>query len=323
MSRAAKHEIPDEDEQLLVRLAWACEIQGMTQAQAAERFDVTRLKVNKALAEARARGIVRVAINSPFGPCVELEDQLCTHFGLDSATVGPIGGEAFHLHTVIGAALGQFLTKVLSRDDIRLFGMSWGNTLNMATRFVEPLHRPDLEITSVMGGLAKGSDVNSYEITTRLADLCNAEHSYFTAPIYVSSAESRKILETQHVFSRTIEKIQRADGLALAAGGMEASLLLSDGLPEDVSVDQLAAAGAVGDLLGYFLDADGATISHSLNERVIGIRLTDLDLLPNVILAAGGLFKVPIIKAILRRGCLNHLVTDEVTAHALLDHYPK
>lgn len=319
MSRHAKKEVPDVDEQLLVRLAWACEIQGMTQAQAADRFNITRLKVNKALAEARARGIVRVSINSPFGACVELEDRLCTRFGLQSATVAPIGGERFNLHTVIGAALGQFLTRFLARDDIRLFGMSWGNTLNMATRFVEPLDRPELEITSVMGGLTQGSDVNSYEITTRLADLCNANHSYLTAPMYVSSAESRKILMEQHVFSRSIEKIRNADGLALAAGGMEGSLLLSDGLPEDVRVADLLAAGAVGDILGYFLDRDGAPVAHPLNERIIGIQLADLNALPNVVLAAGGLFKVPIIRAVLRRGCIDHLVTDELTGSALME----
>lgn len=322
MARNPKNEVPDEDEQLLVRLVWACEIQGMTQAQAAERFSITRLRVNKALAEARARGIVRVSINSPFGACVALEDRLCAHFDLSSATVAPIGGENANLHTVVGAALGQFLTRFLARSDIRRFGMSWGNTLNMATRFVEPLDRPELEITSVMGGLTKGSDVNSYEITTRLADLCNAKHSYFTAPIYVTSKESREILEKQHVFHRSIETIRGADGLALAAGAMKGSLLLSDGLPDDVTVDDLARAGAVGDILGYFLDANGEPVAHSLNERVIGIKLNDLNTLPNVVLAAGGLFKVPIISAILRRRCIDHLVTDEMTATALLEARP-
>jgi DNA-binding transcriptional regulator LsrR (DeoR family) len=319
MSRDPKTEILDAEEQLLVRLAWACEIQGMTQAQAAASFGVTRLRVNKALAEARARGIVRVSIDSPYRACVEMEDRLRTSFGLESATVAPIGGDDFRLHTVIGAALGQFLTRLLSRDEIRLFGMSWGNTLNMATRFVEPLNRPDLEITSVMGGIARGSDVNSFEITTRLADLCNATHSYFTAPIYASSAESREILEGQQVFRHSIEKIRAADGLALAAGDMENSLLLADGLPEGVAVGDLSRAGAVGDVMGYFLDRRGALIDHPINDWVLGIDLADLNDLPNVTLAAGGLKKVPIIAAILARRCIDHLVTDEVTAAALLD----
>ena len=319
MSRQTKTEILDAEEQLLVRLAYACEIQGLTQARAAEIFGVTRLRVNKALSDARERGIVRVSINSALGPCVELEAALTEAFGLTSATVAPVGGENFNPHTILGAALGQFLTRFLSREDVRLFGMSWGNTLNMATRFMEPLDRPELEITSVMGGLTKGSDVNSYEITTRLADLCNAAHSYFTAPVYAASVKSRAILREQQEFRGSIEKILAADGLALAAGDMSTSLLLADGLPEDVTTEELIDAGAVGDIMGYFLDAEGRLIDHQINERVLGIRLEDLDVLPNVIVAAGGAHKVPIIRAILRRGCVNHLVTDEHTARLLAE----
>lgn len=318
MSRQAKTEILDANEQLLVRLAWACEVQGMTQAQAAAQFGITRLRVNKALAEARERGIVRVTINSSYGPCVALEDQLRDRFGLDSATVAPVGGDDFKLHTVLGAALGQLLNRLLERPAIKLFGMSWGNTLNMATRFMEPINRPDLEIISVMGGLTKGSDVNSYEITTRLADLCNARHSYFTAPVYTSSMASREILEQQQEFKGSIDKIRAADGLALAAGDMESSLLLADGLPEDVETDDLIKAGAVGDIMGYFLRADGRLIDHDINARVLGIKLDDLDDLSNVIVAAGGAKKVPIMRGILLRGCVNQLVTDEHTARDLL-----
>jgi len=271
MSRRSKTEILDANEQLLVRLAWACEVQGMTQAQAAEQFGITRLRVNKSLAEARERGIVRVTINSSFGPCIALEEELMNRFGLNSATVAPVGGEDFNLYTVLGAALGQFLNRLLERPNIKLFGMSWGNTLNMATRFMEPMSRPDLEITSVMGGLTKGSDVNSYEITTRLADLCNASHSYFTAPVYASSMASREILEQQQEFKGSIDKIRAADGLALAAGDMESSLLLADGLPEDIDANDLIEAGAVGDIVGYFLKADGSLVDHNINARVLGM----------------------------------------------------
>ena len=319
MSRQTKTEILDANEQLLVRLAWACEVQGMTQAQAAEVFGVTRLRVNKALAEARERGIVRVTINSSFGPCIALEQQLRDRFGLDTATVAPVGGHDFNLYTVLGAALGQVLNRLLQRPEIRLFGMSWGNTLNMATRYMEPMNRPDLEITSVMGGLTKGSDVNIYEITTRLADLCNAQHSYFTAPVYASSMASREILEQQQEFKGSIEKIRAADGLALAAGDMKTSLLLADGLPQDIVTSDLVKAGAVGDVMGYFLRADGGLIDHEINDRVLGIKLADLDHLKNVIVAAGGGGKVPIMRAILLRRCVNHLVTDEHTASALLE----
>ncbi len=316
--RAMKNPELDERERMLVRLAWACEIEGITQAAAAERFGITRLRVNQALAEARRRGIVRVSINSVYGPCAELEGILCAHFGLDKASVVPTPANPGAIQAIVGAALGHYLTWLLAREEIRLFGMSWGNTLNLATRYMERLNRPDLEIVSVMGGLSKGSDLNSYEITQRLGNLCNARHRYFTAPIYAGSAESRDVLIAQDVFREVIEKIRSADALAMAAGDMENSLLIRDGLPSEFTAAELVEAGTVGDILGYMLDEQGNLIDHPINGRLIGIELDDLCAIPNTILAAGGRNKVPIMRACLARGCVNTLITDEQTARFLL-----
>ena len=46
--------------------------------------------------------------------------------------------------------------------------------------------------------------------------------------------------------------------------------------------------------------------------------LDDMASIKNVILAAGGAHKVQVIKAALRRGFVNTLVTDENTARALI-----
>ena len=318
MARVSKSLQDDEKERLLVRLAWACEIEGITQAAAADRFGITRLRVNHALAEARRRGIVRVSINSPYGPCAELEAALCKRFSLNEASVVPTPADPGAIQSIVGAALGHYLTTLLSRPEIRLFGMSWGNTLNLAIRYMERINRPDLEIVSVMGGLSKGSDLNSYEITQRLGNLCNARHRYFTAPIYAGSAESRDVLIAQDVFREVIDKIRSADALAMAAGDMENSLLIRDGLPSEFSAQELIDAGAVGDILGYMLDRDGALIDHPINSRLIGIDLEDLRAIPNTILAAGGRNKVAIMQAFLGLGHVNTLVTDEETARMLL-----
>ena len=320
MARAPKTLQIDEEERFLARVAWACEIEGVTQAEAASRFGVTRLRVNKALGEARRRGIVRVYIDSAFAPCAEAERALLDRFGLCDAYVAPGPTRAADVQTVVGTALGHHLADLLAGPEITLFGMSWGNTLNLATRFMRPLNRPDLEIVSVMGGLTRGSDLNSFEITTRLADLCNARHSYFTAPLYASSSESRETLIKQDVFRDLLDKIRRTDALAMAAGDIsERSLLMRDGLPSDTTRQDLIDAGAVGDVLGYVLDAEGRLVDHRINSRVIGIELDDLRAIPNVILAAGGAHKVPIIRAVLRLGVINTIVTDEETARALLN----
>lgn len=323
---AGRQKLPkiDIEERFLTRVSWAYHVEGLTQENVAKRLNTTRLRVNKALSEARRRGLVRVTFNTAFAACAELESSLAARYELQTVYVAPSPGRVDDTQMVVGAALGNLLSEVLADPKITLFGMSWGGTLNLATRFVEAMKRPELEVISVMGGLTKGSDLNSFEITTRLADLLGAQHSYFTAPLYAGSAESRNTIIELDVFREILEKLRSVDALAMAAGDMsERSLLMRDGLPSDTSMEELIALGAVGDILGTVINAEGEPIDHPINERIIGIGFNDLTRIPNVIAAAGGAHKVPVIKAMLKRpSMINTLVTDEATAQSLLDDEP-
>lgn len=319
MSRYIKLDQIDPEEQLLVRLCWACEVEGMTQADAAERFGTTRLRVNKALSEARRRGILRVSVDSVFAAAAQFEWELERQFKLTRAVVVPSPEDRVSVTPLVAAGLGAHLGEVLCDPKLTHFGMSWGNTLNLATRHMQPLDRPDLEIVSIMGGVSRGSDVNGYEITTRLADLCNAEHSFFTAPLYAGSPESQALFMDQDVIRDMLEKIRSCGAIALATGDLESSLLVRDALPNGVDPADLIAKGGVGDITGHILNADGELVDHPLNQCVIGLSLDEMAEIDNVILAAGGLHKTPIIAAALKRGFVDTLVTDENTAAALLE----
>lgn len=323
MSRAPKLPKIDVEERFLAQVAWAYHVEGLTQEQVARKLQVTRLRVNKALAEARKNGLVRITLNTSFSACPELEGELCATFGLAQAYVAPSPERPQDLQMIVGAALGQLLSSKLADPKVRTFGLSWGNTLNIATRFVASFSRRDLEVISVMGGLTRGSDFNSFEITTRLADLLGAQHSYFPAPLYAGSRRSRDTIMKLDVFDGVLAKIRGIDGMAVACSDISArSLLVRDGLPPDVKPRDLIRAGAVGDVLGTIIDSNGEPIDHPINERVVGIGLDDMRRIPNTILAAGGAYKVPVISAALRQRLARILVTDEATARTLLSQAP-
>ena len=65
------------------------------------------------------------------------------------------------------------------------------------------------------------------------------------------------------------------------------SLMIELGLvgPEDART--LKAAGAVGDLLGHYLNKDGEEVDHPLNRRVISLDLEDLRHIRKVVLVSG------------------------------------
>jgi DNA-binding transcriptional regulator LsrR (DeoR family) len=319
MPRPPKLPTLDTEERFLAQVAWAYHVEGLTQEKVAEKLRVTRLRVNKALSEAHRRGLVRISFNTAFAACAELESALVDRFGLGRAYVAPAPADPEDVQTIVGAALGNVLSDVLADEGVRLFGMSWGNTLNIATRFIAALSRPDLEVISVMGGLTRGSDLNSFEITTRLAALLGAQHSFFTAPLYAGSRESRDTIMELDVFRALLARLRAVDALAMAAGDLsQRSLLMRDGLPQDTTIAELIARGGVGDVLGTVIDAQGRPIDHPINERVIGLGLSDLGRIPNVILAAGGAHKVAVIAALLGLGCVDTFVTDEMTARTLI-----
>lgn len=319
MSRSPKLPRIDVEERFLAQVAWAYHVEGLTQEQVAEKLKVTRLRVNKALSEARKNGLVRITLNTSFSACPELEEKLCAEFGLAEAYVAPSPTRPEDLQMIVGAALGQMLSSKLADKKVKRFGLSWGNTLNLATRFVASFHRHDLEIISVMGGLTRGSDFNSFEITTRLADLLGAQHSYFPAPLYAGSRQSRDTIMKLDVFNEVLAKIRKIDGMAVACSDISPrSLLVRDGLPHDIKTGDLIKAGAVGDVLGTIIDKNGNPIDHSINERVVGIGLEDMRKIPNTILAAGGSYKIPVINAVLRKGLAKVVVTDEASAISLL-----
>ena len=95
-------------------------------------------------------------------------------------------------------------------------------------------------------------------------------------------------------------------------------LLVRYGLPAGVTVAELVAAGACGDLMGHLIDRDGQPIEHPLNRRCITLPLEKLRRIPYAIVASGGLHKAEVLAAVLRGGWGNVLVSDEDTARAAM-----
>jgi DNA-binding transcriptional regulator LsrR (DeoR family) len=308
-----------DDERFQVKIAWLYYVEGLTQAEVAAQLDVTRLRVNRALAKAHRRGVIRIQINSVFSPCMNLESEFRKKYNLQDVSIVPKPADDDHVQSVVGAELGHYLSVLLNKPEIRLFGIGWGSALHHATRYITPSERKDLEIVSIMGCLPQGSDINGFEITTRLAAHFSAKRTFFTAPLYASSESSRDTIMRQPVFEQVLKKSRSADATVIGVGAAsKLSMVVRDGLPEDVALSTLLKAGAVGDMMGHFINKHGEFIDHPINRRVIGINPLELRKMPNVILTSGGKHKVPVISAALKMGVVKVLITDQRTAESIL-----
>jgi lsr operon transcriptional repressor len=313
--------MPNDDDQTQVRVAWLYYMEGLTQAEVADRLKITRLRVNRLLVEARANGLVNISLNSSLAGCIRLEQALVKECRLKDAVIVPTPQHLDLVAPMIGRAAGEYLSRLLETKQLRGFGVGWGATLRETIRHVRPGHHPKLMVASMMGGLTYGIELNTFETASDLAGRVGAQCHYLAAPIYAGSPESREIILAQDVFKEAFERIAATDAAILSVGDLsQRSFLIRNGLPRDVTSEDLRARGAAGDILGQFVDADGQPIDHSINRRAIALSLDALRQIPTVILASGGANKSRVIAAVVKARLVSVLICDERTAAAALQH---
>lgn len=305
------------DAQMQARAAWYYYVGGLTQQEIADRLGLTRLRVNRILAQARSDGLVQIELRLPLAECVALEARLKSRFALDDVAVVPTADDYDRGQQVVGEAAGGMLDRLI--EDGQGLGVGWGRTLRAAVRRLTPRRAAGAWVTSLMGGLTRGSGTNTFEVATEFARALSAECYYVAAPIYCPSPESRSALLTHSGLAEVMRRAREGRVALVSCGDLsERSLLARTHIVQE-NLAELERAGAVGDLLGTFLDEHGRPVDHPLNQRVMALSPRELKAYPVSILASGGLPKLPIIRAVLNGRHVRRFVTDETVANALLE----
>jgi len=309
----------DDDEQLRVRVAWLYFMEGLTQADIATRLGITRLRANRLLGEARASGLVNIQVNARLSECVALERELVAATGLKDAVIVPTPADTEQIAPMIGRAAADYLSRHLGENRARALGIGWGATLRETVRHLASANLRDLSINSMMGGLTQGLELNTFEIASEFARRVNAQCNYLAAPIYSGSPKSRDTILAQDVFREAFQRLAAIDVALMSVGDLSRrSLLIRYGLPRDVTVEALRESGAVGDIMGTFLDAAGEPVRHPVNKRVIALPIEMLRKIDTVIVASGGLNKIAVLASVLQGRLCNVLIADEASARAAL-----
>jgi DNA-binding transcriptional regulator LsrR (DeoR family) len=308
----------DAAEQQRTRIAWLYYVEGLTQSDIAERVGLSRVRVNRELAVCRERGIVQIRINAKLAPCVALERQLVERFGLKDAVVVPTPEDLAQLPAVIGMASGEYVSDRL--EPRMSIGVAWGRTLLGSLKAIDRRPLAGLSIVSLIGGLTRASAINTYETASRFADLFAADCYYLAAPTFTSCPESRAIFVEQAAIGDVLERARHIDMALVSVGSLAPdSTIRRLQMLGDEEIASLIEAGAVGDCLAHFIDAEGRLLDHAVNQRVIGLAPHELANVPTSILASGGPAKARVMKAVVKAGYLNTVITDEESARRLLE----
>jgi DNA-binding transcriptional regulator LsrR (DeoR family) len=301
----------------MARICWHYFKEGQTQDTIAQHLRITRKRVNRILGEARENGFVQITIAGPTGPCHELEGRLVAMFGLRQVIVVPTPMAGTDVRGLVGAAAGHYVSENLPPSGT--LGISWGGTINAAAQNLKRRKGLENRVVLLCGGLAESTLVNPYDNAAMFARALDATCYYITAPMFAQTRELRNALVASEPIRSVLAMVPKLDMALLSAIDLsEQSKSLEYGVISRESWQSLRDAGAVGDICGHYLNAQGKIVQHSLTERVVSPGLEDLVEVSERVLAAGGAQKVAIIRAAIRAGLCHVLITDEEAATLLL-----
>ncbi len=298
------------------RVAWLYYVEGLTQDEVAAKVGLNRSRVLRILSAARADGTVQIRVTTRLSHCVELERALEARWGLSQAIVLPSPQNEAQLHDIIGAEVGAYISRTIAPN--MTIGLGWGKTLSASVPAILPRDPDGIRVVSLLGGLTRVSDQNPSEFAWRVAARLGAECYMMAAPVFAPDQATRDALATHTGMSDIFQQARALDMAILSVGDLTPRSVFSEyGLLTREELTSLEHAGAIGDALCHFVDAEGNIVDHPVNQRVLAVNPIDLRGTRNIVLASGGWRKLGVIRAGLKLLQPTVLIVDELVAERL------
>lgn len=316
MARRSSEDKEVSARDLAARAAWLSFVGGLTQDQIAQELGISRQRAQRLVARATSEGMVRVRIDHPIADCLELERALKRQFNLDSARVAPSVPQADALAAIAPFAAPE-LERIFANAQQQVISLGTGRTLRAVVEQMQPVDGKHHKLVSLIGNVAPDGSASFYEVIMRLAEKSGAAHYPMSVPVMARGPdELKQYLDLPHV--RSSRDLAKTADIAVVGMGQMAddAPLFVDGFITAQDLADLRAAGAAGEIGGHVFDAQGRYMDHNVNRLMVGVQVPSND--SPVLCIAGGESKRPALAAALNGGLINALITDEITAKALL-----
>lgn len=302
------------------RAAWLSYVGGRTQDEIASQLGVSRPGVQRLLALARQEGLVKVHIDHPLANCMAMAEALVARFGLEFCDVVPYDPEATDNSRFLALAGGERLLRYIDRAEPLTLSLGTGRAVRATVESLSRMERPQHRFVSLVGNVARDGSANRYDGVMVLADKTGAERFLLPAPVVAGSVAEKEALLSQPLVQAVARVAMQSEAGFIGIGRIDPqATLFQDQFISEAELKELLEAGAVGELLGWPMDANGRLVDCPIMHRITSL---PLDMLNGQALIglAGGRDKGPAILAALRGGWLKGLITDESAARYIVEH---
>ncbi|MBS1675081.1 MAG: sugar-binding transcriptional regulator [Actinobacteria bacterium] len=309
----------DDDELLAVRVAELYYDEDKTQDEIGGLLGISRWKVGRLLQQARIDGIVRIEIVHPRARKLGVERELRERFGLADAVVVPNGSNDAETLARVAQGAADHLTAL--RPVPKTLAVSWGRTLTaVADRMTDGWAR-GVTVVQMNGGVSVNRRPGgAATLAATLAQRASGHVALLPSPAILERLETKQAIERDRTVAGVLAQAAQADAYLFTAGACDAgSAHVENGYLTVSDIDELTRRGAVGDLLGRYIDADGNIVDPELDARTVGLGLDRLHEARTAIFVTAGEAKHDIARTVISANLCTMVVTDEETARSLLE----
>ncbi|MGX6443276.1 sugar-binding transcriptional regulator [Neobacillus sp. K501] len=291
-----------------------------SQQEIAKKLGISRPTVSRLLVQAVEAGVVHIKIVNPAEDVEQIALHLKEKFQLKHCIVAPVADyEDELIKEKLGEAAADYLYSIVNNGDT--IGITWGTTLYHLVKKIHPKNVKDVTVVQLNGGVSY-SESNTYssEIINGLANAFHTTPHFLPVPAVVDHIVVKQAIIADRLVKKVLELGKQANIAIFTVGEPgEQSTLMHAGYFLDSDIETLRANKTVGDICSRFIDISGKISHEILNDRTIGIELSDLSKKEFGILIAGGNSKIDGIVGALNGRHANVLITDQYTAKALLE----
>jgi DNA-binding transcriptional regulator LsrR (DeoR family) len=295
-------------------------LDGLNQEEVGRLVHVSQSKVSRMLALARERGIVRVTVPDYESRDRVAEGALKRAFGVDAVVIRSVSRLQIE---DVRRTLGYFAAPVTAEwlRAANVVAVAGGRSVQALVEYMRPTS-PAHPITfaQAMGHIdASPGPYDAVELSRTLARQWNGRFLALNTPAILPDPDMcRRLLGLGQIRS-VLDRLAKAEVAFVGIGTPDSSVFVEHKTFSSRDLSALRAAGAVGEILGRFYDANGKECSTPLQRRVVSLGLRELQRIPKRVGVLAGTDRTTALLAAIRSGFLNSLVIDEGCAAAILE----